>query len=44
MNELTTTFASHYHERISLDQLLDVETLRRCAATATGEKFLMTAK
>ena len=42
MSELTTTFASHYHERISLDQLLDVDTLRRVAAMATGEKFLLT--
>ncbi len=43
MSELTTTFASHYSERIALAQLLDVETLRRCAATATGEKFLVVA-
>jgi NADPH2:quinone reductase len=42
MSELTTTFASHYHDRISLDQLLDVETLRRCTTTATGEKYLVT--
>ena len=43
MSELTTTFASHYSARISLDQLLDVETLRRCAAMVTGEKFLVVA-
>lgn len=43
MTELTTTFASHYKERISLDQLLDIETLRRCTTTATGEKFLIVA-
>lgn len=42
MSELTTTFASHYSQRITLDKLLDVETLRQCAATATGEKFLVT--
>ncbi len=42
MSELTTTFASHYHARITLDQLLDIETLRRVAAMATGEKFLVT--
>jgi hypothetical protein len=41
MSELTTTFASHYHERITLDQLLDIETLRRLATMATGEKFLI---
>ena len=42
MNELTTTFASHYHARISLEQLLDLDTLRRVATMATGEKFLVT--
>ena len=41
MSELTTTFASHYHARISLDELLDLETLRRCAAMTTGEKMLV---
>jgi len=41
MSELTTTFASSYQHRISLEQLLDPETLRRCAATATGEKSLL---
>jgi NADPH:quinone reductase len=41
MNELTTTFASHYKARISLAQLLDLDTLRACAATATGEKYLI---
>jgi len=42
MAELTTTFASHYTARISLDQLLDIETLKKCAQTATGEKYLIT--
>ena len=41
MAELTSTFASHYSARISLDQLLDVDTLRRCATTSTGEKVLV---
>jgi NADPH2:quinone reductase len=41
MSELTTTFASHYHKRIALDALLDVDTLRNCAQTATGEKVLI---
>ena len=41
MSELTTTFASHYSARITLDQLLDPDTLRRCATTATGEKLLL---
>ena len=39
--ELTTTFASHFTDQISLDQALDLETLRRYARTATGEKFLV---
>lgn len=41
MSELTTTFASHYAGRITLDQLVDVETLRRCAAMTSGEKYLL---
>jgi len=41
MSELTTTFASHYVDRIALESLLDPATLRRCAATATGEKYLI---
>ena len=41
MAELTTTFASHYKARIPLAKLLDLDTLRACAATATGEKYLI---
>ena len=40
-DELTTTFASHYTDQISLREALDVETLQRCARQATGEKFLL---
>ncbi len=40
-SELTTTFASHYTARITLDQLLDLETLRACARMSTGEKYLI---
>ncbi|MCW2754791.1 MAG: oxidase [Marmoricola sp.] len=40
-DELTTTFASHYTDQISLREALDVETLRRYARQATGEKFLL---
>ena len=43
MSELTTTFKSHYQGRIGLAQLLDADVLRRCAQTATGEKYLVTA-
>jgi NADPH2:quinone reductase len=41
MSELTTTFASSYKARIALDQLLDPDTLRACAAMTTGEKYLV---
>ena len=40
-DELTTTFASHYTDQISLLEVLDLETLRRCARQATGQKFLL---
>jgi NADPH:quinone reductase len=43
MAELTTTFHSHYQGQLSLAQLLDADVLRRCAQTATGEKYLVTA-
>ena len=39
--ELTTTFASHFTDEISLDQTLDLDVLHRYARTATGEKFLI---
>ena len=40
-DELTTTFASHYTDEISLREALDVATLQRYARQATGEKFLL---
>jgi NADPH-dependent curcumin reductase CurA len=40
--ELHSTFASHYAARITLSEALDVETLKRYAQQATGEKFLIT--
>jgi len=40
-DELTTTFASHYTDHISLRDALDVETLHRYARQATGQKFLV---
>jgi len=43
MAELTTTFRSHYQGHIALAQLLDASVLQRCAQTATGEKYLVTA-
>jgi NADPH:quinone reductase len=41
MAELTTTFHSHYQGRVALAQLLDPDVMRRCAQTATGEKYLV---
>ncbi|WP_432478161.1 zinc-binding dehydrogenase [Nocardioides sp. GXQ0305] len=40
-SELTTTFASSFTEEITLDQVLDLDVLRRAARTSTGEKFLI---
>lgn len=40
--ELTTTFASHYTDEITLTQALDLDTLRQYAKQATGQKYLVT--
>ena len=40
-NEITTTFASHYSNVISLSQALDLETARSYARMQTGEKYLI---
>jgi NADPH:quinone reductase-like Zn-dependent oxidoreductase len=40
-DELTTTFASHCSDQISLREALELETLQRYARQATGEKFLL---
>ena len=39
--ELTSTFASHYTNEISLAEALQAETVGRYTAKATGEKFLI---
>jgi NADPH2:quinone reductase len=39
--ELTTTFASHYTNEVSLEEALQAETVGRYIAKATGEKFLI---
>lgn len=39
--ELTTTFASHYTDELSLAEALDEDTVARYNAKATGEKFLI---
>jgi hypothetical protein len=41
VDELTTTFASHYTGEVSLAGALDLDSLRACARRATGEKFLV---
>ena len=41
MDELTTTFASHYTAEISLADALDLDTLHAYNAKATGTKFLI---
>ena len=40
-DEITTTFASDYGMRISLDDAVDLEHARRYAAVSTGEKALV---
>ncbi|MEE4278999.1 MAG: zinc-binding dehydrogenase [Halieaceae bacterium] len=40
-DELTTTFASHYSQRISLAQALSPEAMAVYGRQATGEKFLI---
>lgn len=41
LDELTTTFASHYTAEISLRDVLDPATMARYGRRATGEKFLI---
>ena len=41
VDELTTTFASHYTRTISLAEALDPEILRAYERKATGEKYLI---
>ena len=41
VDELKTTFASHYTRTISLSEALDPETLRAYERKATGEKYLI---
>lgn len=41
LDELTTTFASHYTAEISLAEALDLKTLQAYNAKATGTKYLI---
>ena len=40
-DELTTTFASHYTDEVSLAGVLGVEAAQTYAKQATGQKFLI---
>lgn len=41
VDEMTTTFASHYTARISLEQMLEPETIAAYVRKATGTKYLL---
>jgi NADPH:quinone reductase len=41
VDELTTTFKSHYSHRVSLEEALDLDTLHAYNAKRTGEKYLI---
>ncbi len=41
VDELTTTFASHYTDEVSLAGALDVAAIQTYAKQATGQKFLI---
>ena len=41
VDELTTTFASHYTDEVSLAGALDLGSIRSYARQATGQKFLI---
>ncbi|CAN5480107.1 zinc-binding dehydrogenase [soil metagenome] len=41
IDELTTTFASHYTDTVSLAGAIDPDAIRKYARQATGEKFLI---
>lgn len=42
VDELTTTFKSHYSQRVSLADVLDPATLQAINAKRTGDKYLIT--
>ena len=41
VDELTTTFASHYTDEVSLAEALSLDAIRTYAKQATGQKFLI---
>ena len=40
--EIKTTFASHYTQQVSFEEMLQPETIKAYAKQATGEKYLVT--
>jgi NADPH2:quinone reductase len=40
--EIKTTFASHYTQEVSFEEMLQPETIKAYAKQATGEKYLVT--
>ena len=42
LNELTTTFASHYKRKVTLEEMLSKEAALDYRAMRTGEKYLVT--
>ena len=40
-DELTTTFASHYTDEVSLAGVLDLTAIQTYAKQATGQKYLI---
>jgi NADPH2:quinone reductase len=41
VQEIRTTFASHYTQEISFEEMLQPETIKAYAKQATGEKYLV---
>ena len=41
-DNLTTTFASHYKQRVTLDEMLTKEAVMDYRTMRTGEKYLVT--
>jgi NADPH2:quinone reductase len=39
--EIKTTFASHYTQEVSLEEMLQPENIKAYAKQSTGEKFLV---
>lgn len=40
--EITTTFASHYTHEVTLEEALQLESIKAYGKQATGEKYLIT--